>query len=304
MPEGTRSAKADQRPGHTKVLENAGPLDSLPLPTSGGISQGTQLPLVPFNSFQRKGAVEINASAGRGCSRIAPSACREAGQPLSPTADRIFSHVRPPTPRLPRCSARRRPWQPWQPPHTRPSHGPGRATAAGTGLQSSVPSDPTVLCPFNRCGGRGVPAAEERNSSFHQGALGVQVRGGPPECLLPEKMCLERSEVASLLSPFFFFFNICLSITLSAYLTLSLPSFCFFFFSLSLYCRNVSLVAVSNTLLIFPCHSEPVSFSFFSLYVSLLPLSFLIPSSFSLSLSLSPSHKHTHTHTHTLMIPP
>lgn len=206
MPEGTRSAKADQRPGHTKVLENAGPLDSLPLPTSGGISQGTQLPLVPFNSFQRKGAVEINASAGRGCSRIAPSACREAGQPLSPTADRIFSHVRPPTPRLPRCSARRRPWQPWQPPHTRPSHGPGRATAAGTGLQSSVPSDPTVLCPFNRCGGRGVPAAEERNSSFHQGALGVQVRGGPPECLLPEKMCLERSEVASLLSPIFFFF--------------------------------------------------------------------------------------------------
>lgn len=57
---------SDQRPGHTKVPENAGLLDSLPPSTSRGISQGTQLPLVPFNSFQRKGAVEINVRRRQG----------------------------------------------------------------------------------------------------------------------------------------------------------------------------------------------------------------------------------------------
>ena len=86
---------------------------------------------------------------------------------------------------------------------------------------------------------------------------------------------------------FFFFFNICLSITFSAYLTLSLPSFCFFFFSLSPYCRNVSLVAMSNTLLISPCHSVPGSLCFFSLYVS-----FCLSPFFSLPPSLSFSHPH------------
>ena len=49
-----------------------------------------------------------------------------------------------------------------------------------------------------------APAAQERNSNFQQGALGMQVRGESPAFLLPGKMCPERSEMTSLL--YFFFF--------------------------------------------------------------------------------------------------
>ena len=113
--------------------------------------------------------------AGRGCSRIALSAYRKAGQPPSPTASFHTSTHRLPTSHAAQLALATMATTPHQ---TEP-----RAT--GTGLRSSVPSDATILCPFNRCGGRRVPAAEERNSNFHQGALGVQVRGESPASLPP-----------------------------------------------------------------------------------------------------------------------
>ena len=267
------------------------------LPPPGESLKGHNFPWFPLTRFRGKEPWRSMPGAGRGCSRTAPSACREAGQPLSPT--HLFT--RPPTnsppPTLhsaPLPLAAMATTSHQTEPRARPSH------RSRSRLTILCPFRPHRSLPFQQVGGRGVPAAEGRNSSFHQGALGVRVRGRPPECL-PEKTFPERSRWPACWPLFFFFFNICLSITLSAYLTLSLPSFCLFFFSLSLYCRNVSLVAVSSTLLISPCHSEPVSFSFFFLLIyvssaSLLSYPFLLLSlSVSLSLSLSLSHTHTHT---------
>ena len=192
---------SDQRPGHTKVPENAGLLDSLPPSTSRGISQGTHnFPWFPLTRFRGKEPWRSMSGAGRGCSRTAPSACREAGQPLSPT--HLFT--RPPTN---------------SPPPTLHSAPLPLAAMATTSHQTEPRARPshrsrsrlTILCPFRphrslsfqQVGGRGVPAAEGRNSSFHQGALGVRVRGRPPECL-PEKTCPERSRWPACWPLFFF----------------------------------------------------------------------------------------------------
>lgn len=77
---------SDQRPVHTKVPEDAGLLDSLLLPTPRGISPGTRLPLVSFNSFQRKGAGEINARRRQGVQPHRSERLQGGGQPPSPTA--------------------------------------------------------------------------------------------------------------------------------------------------------------------------------------------------------------------------
>ena len=79
---------SDQRPAHTKVPEDAGLLDSLLLPTPRGISPGTQLPLdtTSFNSFQRKGAGEINARRRQGVQPHRSERLQGGGQPPSPTA--------------------------------------------------------------------------------------------------------------------------------------------------------------------------------------------------------------------------
>lgn len=218
--------------------------------------------------------------AGRGCSRIALSAYREEYSLRA--RPHLFTH--PPTD---------------SPPPTLHNAPPSLATmattthqteprATGTGLRSSVPSDPTILWPINRCGGRGVPAAQERNSNFQQGALGMQVRGESPAFLLPGKMCPERSEVTSLLYFFFFLISACPSHSL----LISLFLFHLFVFSSSLCHLTVGMSLLSPCLIL--CLFLPVIlclvlYVFFSLYVS-----FCLSPFFSLPPSLS----------HTLMIPP
>ena len=202
MPEGTRSAKAGatyQTRGQCtqrsqRMLVS---LTRSSFPPPGESLQGHDFPWFPLTHFRGKEPGKSMPGAGRGCSRIALSAYREEYSLRA--RPHLFTH--PPTD---------------SPPPTLHNAPPSLATmattthqteprATGTGLRSSVPSDPTILWPINRCGGRGVPAAQERNSNFQQGALGMQVRGESPAFLLPGKMCPERSEVTSLLYFFFFF---------------------------------------------------------------------------------------------------
>ena len=186
MPEGTRSTKAGatyqtrgQRTQRSQRMLVSLTRSSFPPP--GESLRGHNFPwtLLPLTHFRGKEPGKSMPGAGRGCSRIALSAYREEDSLRA--RPHLFTH--PPTD---------------SPPPTLQNAPPSLATmattthqtesrATGTGLRCSVPSDPTILCPFNRRGGRGVPAAEERNSNFQQGALGMQVRGESPAFLLPGK---------------------------------------------------------------------------------------------------------------------
>lgn len=189
---------SDQRPAHTKVPEDAGLLDSLLLPTPRGISQGTQLPLVSFNSFQRKGALEINARRRQGVQPHRPE--RLQGGRTASEPDRIFSHIHPPTPHFPRCTTRHRPWQPWQPLHTRPSHGqPGPAY-----VPRSLPTPPFSVLSTGVGDAGSLPRRNGTQIST-RGRWVCRCEESRLRLSLPEKMCLERSEVTSLLSPIYFF---------------------------------------------------------------------------------------------------
>ena len=102
MPEGTRSTKPgatyQTRGQHTQRSQRM--LVSLTrssFPPPGESLKGHSFPWFPLTHFRGKEPWKSMPGAGRGCSRIALSAYRKAGQPPSPTASFHTSTHRLPT---------------------------------------------------------------------------------------------------------------------------------------------------------------------------------------------------------------
>lgn len=189
-------------------------------------SRGTTFPGFLLTHFRGKEQRKSVSGAGRGCSRFAQSRLREAVHLRSP--DRIFSHLQPPTPRLPRGTRRHRPWQPLHTP------GPDRAMGNLGRLNNSLSfQTPPFSVLSTGMGDAGSLPLRNGTQISTRGRWVCRCEESPPAFLLPKMMCLERNiggDQPALHS--LVFFSLCLSIPLSAYLALSLTSLSFFFFSL------------------------------------------------------------------------